>query len=80
MKESTYDRMLIALTLLAPLLMFALNEGRASLDTWYAPLDAGEVSYFGEPFRRNIADWLAGNDATGPRLIVVADRECTPAP
>lgn len=76
MKESTYDRVLIILTLLAPLLMFALTKWRASLDVSYARLDAGHFSYFGEQFTQNLAAWLASADKTGPRLIVVADREC----
>lgn len=76
MNESAYDRVLIALTLLAPLALFALNAWRTSLDVWYAPLDAGDVSYFGEPFTQHLAAWLAGSDESGPRLIVIVDREC----
>lgn len=68
MKESAYDRVLIALTLLAPLFMFGLNQWRASLDTLYAPA--------GEQFMVNVSDWIASSNETGPRLIVVADRDC----
>lgn len=67
-KANAYDRTLIALTLLAPLLLFALSKWRASLDTLYAPA--------GERFIANVADWLASSNETGARLIVVADREC----
>lgn len=76
MKESTYDRVLIALTLLAPLLMFALNKWRASLDSWYAPPDAADVSYFDDRFTRSVATWLGDNQEAGPQLVVIADREC----
>lgn len=76
MNESTYDRMLIVLTLLAPLVLFALDKWRASLDVWYAPLDAGNISYFGERFTQHLGTWLADSHENGPRLIVVADREC----
>jgi hypothetical protein len=67
-KANAYDRMLIVLTLLAPLLLFALSQWRASLDTLYAPA--------GERFMANVSDWLARNNQAGARLIVVADREC----
>jgi hypothetical protein len=76
MKESLYDRMLVTLTLLAPLLLFALSQWRASLDTWYAPLDAGHFGDFGEQFTQNVAAWLADSDETGSRLIVIVDRGC----
>jgi len=67
-KESACDRALITLTLLAPLFLFGLNKWRASLDTSYAPP--------GEQFMANVAGWLAGSNETGPRLIVIADRDC----
>jgi hypothetical protein len=70
MKASAYDRTLIALTLLAPLLLFALSKWRASLDTWYAPAGVDER------FTELVADWLAASSETGSRLIVVADRDC----
>lgn len=75
-KESTYDRVLIALVLLGPLLLFALNKWRASLDVPYAPPDDGRLSYFDERFERNLVTWLSNDDAPHRRLIVVADREC----
>lgn len=68
MKDSAYDRTLIALTLLAPLFLFALSQWRASLETLYTPA--------GERFMGNVADWLARSNDTGSRLIVVADRKC----
>jgi hypothetical protein len=67
-KASTYDRTLIALTLLAPLFLFALSKWRASLETLYSPP--------GERFMANVTDWLASNNEAEARLIVVADREC----
>jgi hypothetical protein len=70
MKASAYDRTLIALTLLAPLLLFALSKWRASLDTLYAPVGIDDQ------FTERVADWLASSGETGPRLIVVADRDC----
>lgn len=70
MKESAYDRTLIALTLLAPLLLFALSKWRASLDTLYAPAGVDER------FTELVAAWLAASSEAGPRLIVVADRDC----
>lgn len=70
MKESAYDRTLIASTLLAPLLLFALSKWRASLDTLYAPAGVDDR------FTERVADWLSGSSETGSRLIVVADRDC----
>lgn len=70
MKPSGYDRMLIALTLLAPLLLFVLSKWRASLDTLYAP--AGVEDRFIEL----VAAWLAAGHEAGSRLIVIADRNC----
>lgn len=70
MKESAYDRTLIALTLLAPLLLLALSKWRASLDTVYAPAGVDER------FTELVADWLPTSGETGSRLIVIADRDC----
>jgi hypothetical protein len=67
-KGSAYDRTLIALTLLAPLVLLALSQWRASLETLYSPA--------GKPFMQNVAGWLASSNETGARLIVVADRNC----
>jgi hypothetical protein len=75
MKESAYDRTLIVLTLLAPLLLFALSKWRASLDISYAALDEAN-SDFGERFIRSVSGWLTTNDEAGSRLIVIADRRC----
>jgi hypothetical protein len=70
MKASAYDRTLIALTLLAPLLLFALSQWRASLDTLYAP------SGVSEQFTKVVSDWLAASNESGSRLIVIVDRDC----
>jgi hypothetical protein len=70
MKASVYDRTLIALTLLAPLLLLALSQWRASLDTVYAP--AGVSHQFTEV----VSAWLATDSQRGARLIVIADRSC----
>lgn len=70
MKASAYDRTLIALTLLAPLLLFALSKWRASLDTLYAPAGVDEQ------FIERVSDWLASIHTTGAQLIVIADRDC----
>jgi hypothetical protein len=70
MKAGAYDRTLIALTLLAPLLLFALSKWRASLDTLYAPAGVSEQ------FIKSVSDWLGTTNETGPRLMVIADRQC----
>lgn len=70
MQESAYDRTLIALTLLAPLLLFALSKWRASLDTLYAPAGVSEQ------FTERVSDWLGTSNETGSRLIVIVDRDC----
>jgi hypothetical protein len=70
MKASAYDRTLIALTLLAPLLLFALSKWRASLDTLYAPAGVSDG------WTAHVSDWLASRKEIGSRLIVVVDRDC----
>ena len=70
MKASVYDRTLIVLTLLAPLLLFTLSKWRASLDTLYAR--AGVSDRFTEV----VSTWLAASNETGSRLIVIVDRDC----
>jgi hypothetical protein len=70
MKASAYDRTLIALTLLAPLLLFALSKWRASLDTLYAPAGVSEQ------FITRVSDWLGASTETGSQLIVIVDRDC----
>lgn len=70
MKPSAYDRTLIALTLLAPLLLLALSKWRASLDTLYAPAGVDDR------FIELVAAWLTADGEAGSRLIVVADRDC----
>lgn len=70
MKASVYDRMLIGLTLLAPLFLLALSQWRASLETLYAP--AG----LSDQFMEHVSAWLATGNQTGSRLIVIVDRDC----
>ncbi len=76
MKESVYDRFLVLLALLAPLTTFALGKWRASLDTWYAPLDTPNANYFGESFERSVTNWLESSDGAGAELVVIADQQC----
>jgi hypothetical protein len=70
MRPNACDRVLIALTLLAPLLLFALSQWRASLDTLYASAGVGDQ------FTEHVAAWLATSNEFGSRLIVVVDRDC----
>jgi hypothetical protein len=70
MKPSAYDRTLIALTLLAPLLLLVLTKWRASLDTLYAPAGVSEQ------FTQHVSEWLGRSNESGSRLIVIVDRDC----
>ncbi len=76
LKPGIYDRVLLALALSAPLALFALNAWRASLETWYAPMDGNVPSPFGAPFARSTEAWLTADAADGARLILVLDRDC----
>lgn len=64
------------LALLAPLLMFMLSKWRASLDTWYTPLDADTSAYFGPDFSARVYDWLGTTEDAGAQLILIADPSC----
>lgn len=76
LSDNTYDRALVLLALLAPLAMFMLSKWRASLDTWYAPLDADTSAYFGPDFSTRVSDWLGATEGTRARLILIADLSC----
>ena len=76
MSDSAWDRTLILLALLAPLAMFALSKWRASLETWYVPLDADTAAHFGPAFEDKVAQWLAEDGASGARLVVIVDPAC----
>jgi len=75
-RPSAGDRALIAMAVLAPLALFALNAWRASLETWYSPLDSSGAGYFGEQFGRNVASWFATGEAHGAKLVLILDRDC----
>lgn len=76
MKDSTYDNLLVTLALWAPLAMLALSQWRASLDTWYVPLNVANANTFGEQFQRQVSKWLGSADGRGAALVVITDREC----
>ena len=72
--QSAYDRVLIALVLIAPLAMLGLSKWRASLDQWYAPPNGGAV--FGKPFQQKVSRWVAQRADNGAELILIVDRDC----
>ena len=76
LKPGIYDRVLLALALSAPLALFALNAWRASLETWYAPMDGNVPSPSETPFARSTEAWLTADAADGAELILVLDRDC----
>lgn len=72
--QNAYDRLLIALVLVAPLAMLGLSKWRASLDHWYAPLD--DAAVFGKPFQEKVTRWVAQNTRNGAELILIIDPDC----
>lgn len=74
--DRTYDRTLVLLALLAPLVMFALSKWRSSLEIWYAPMDAANVDVFGSHFDAAVTQWLAHRSTDAGQLVVVTDDDC----
>lgn len=75
MNEQTWDRLLIRLALLAPLLLVVLSKWQDSLINWYVPWE-DEAGYFGASFERDVLalpDMAAGKEAV---LTLVMDESC----
>lgn len=77
-----YDRVLVVLVLVAPLVMLSLSKWRASLDNWYQSPDVNPSEYFPEDFEAHLGAWLQQTGEPQPSLVLIADRRCpctTPA-
>jgi hypothetical protein len=75
-RESTYDRVLMAAALLAPFALIVLSKWRSSLETSYAHIEPNMAQVFGESFERKAHAWLQSEGAGGARLVLVTDRDC----
>ncbi|KAF0809729.1 hypothetical protein A167_01545 [Alcanivorax sp. S71-1-4] len=76
MKDSTYDRILVLLVLLAPFSMIVLSKWRASLETSYVPMQGEYREFFDAPFEKHVAGWLARQAISGPELILIVASDC----
>ncbi|MDE2421299.1 MAG: hypothetical protein KGO49_09000 [Gammaproteobacteria bacterium] len=76
MKEETYNKLLIRLAILAPLLLIALSKWQYSLNDWYIPLNKDTKSYFSENLAQDVRilpDLRQGHDVT---LFFISDTNC----
>lgn len=75
MKEDAYDKLLIKLAQLAPLLLIVLSQWQASLMTWYMPWDDA-TEYFGDQFAQDVSAIPELKNEVGSTLVFIADEDC----
>lgn len=76
LSDDGYDRALVLLALLAPLLMFALNKWRASLETWYVAPEANPAVLLLPDVGPRAIHWLKTSGEAETALILIASRSC----
>ena len=76
MKDHTYDKLLIGLALLAPLLLMALSKWQYSLNTWYVPLNGDKSAYMSQSLEQNLRALPEVVQGSGVTLFFVSDRSC----
>lgn len=76
MKPGAYDRCLIALTWLAPLVLIVLNRWQASLDRWYAPPNGNTIEEIHNSLDRDLPPWLDSLGRSDDQLYLVIDPAC----
>lgn len=76
MKEDTYDKFLVRLALVSPLLLIALSQWQASLITWYVPWSRDSATYFGDQFEQDVRALPSLGMDAGATLFFISDRSC----
>lgn len=75
MSEQAWDRLLIRLALLAPLLLVALSKWQDSLINWYVPWE-DDTRYFGASFAPDVLASSGMASEKGAVLTLVVDEDC----
>jgi hypothetical protein len=76
MKEEAWDKLLIRLALLAPLLLVALSKWQDSLITWYVPWSGSTATYFDDRFEQDVRALPDVGRKQGATLFFISDRAC----
>lgn len=75
-EQPLYDRILIVLTVVAPLAIVLLSKWQASLERWYLTDEAYETREFLAAFQAAAEQWIAEGEAQASQLILIADPAC----
>lgn len=76
MNEETYDKWLIRLALLAPLLLMALSKWQYSLNTWYVPVNTSSSAYLSQSLAHEMSVLPEVVQGRGVTLFFVSDQSC----
>lgn len=76
MRPGAYDRCLITLAWLSPLVLIVLNRWQMSLDTWYVPLNGSAIGEIHTDFALSIQPWLDTLSGDNGKLYLVVDPAC----
>lgn len=75
-KEDLYDRSLIFIAFIAPVLLIALSKWQYSLNTWYMPLKDNPSVYFQKNLQEQINSLTDVTNNTGATMIFISDSNC----
>lgn len=71
-----YDRLLIRLSLAAPLCLILLSGWQTSLQSWYQAADTQTAPGFSKGFVQDAEQWLASDADAQAALILIVDDQC----
>lgn len=76
MRDTLYDRILLAIAQIAPVSLIFLSGWYASLDAWYVPLDTPESAFSEFRLAEKADEWLQSTGNRGISYYVFVDPQC----